>query len=367
MSEEQDKSQKTEEPSQRKLEEAKSKGQVISSKEVNSFLTILFLTIIVCWSAPFISSEITLILANFIKNPHLMIDNSNHSSITFYNIILVLFRETSYLILLPLLFILIGNVIGSLLQHGIVFSPKALSFDFQKISPFAGFKRIFSLNSVVELLKGLAKITLIGIAIYITVKPDLPNIHSVYFLSYSGINDLIKQLINKTLMAACVMMSFLAVLDYLYQRHKYLSNLRMTKHEVKEEHKQQEGSAEIKSKLKSIRMKRAKTRMMAEVPKADVIITNPTHYAIALKYDIDSMLAPLVVAKGKDHLALIIKEIAKEYNIPIVEKPELARSLFANVEVSQYVDYGHYQAVAEVIAYVMKLKGKKLGQKVLKK
>ena len=153
-------------------------------------------------------------------------------------------------------------------------------------------------------------------------------------------------------------MAFIAVFDYMYQRHAYLKGLRMTKQEVKDEHKTQEGSPEIKGKIRAIRMERARKRMMAAVPKADVIITNPTHFSVALQYDAAKMAAPIVVAKGQDNIALKIREIAKKHDVPIVENPPLARALYASVDIDEPVPIEHYKAVAEIIGYVYKLKGK---------
>ena len=212
-----------------------------------------------------------------------------------------------------------------------------------------------------EFLKGLVKIGIVSWVVVIAVSPQLPNVYQSHMLDTLGILALLSQILTRMLIGVCIALFFIAVLDYLYQRLMFYKQLRMTRHEVKEEMKQTEGNPEIKAKLRSIRMNRARKRMMAAVPQADVVITNPTHFSIALRYDPATMQAPIVVAKGIDEIALIIREVAKEHDIPLFENPPLARALFDSAEIDKEIPVAHYQAVAEVISYVFNLKKKKFN------
>jgi flagellar biosynthetic protein FlhB len=210
-----------------------------------------------------------------------------------------------------------------------------------------------------ELLKATIKFAVISIAIYLSIKRELIEVEILHSFDIAAIMSETLRLVVKMLIIISIVMFFIAIIDYLFQRHEYLKNLRMSREEIKEEYKQTEGSPEIKSKLKALRHERSRKRMMAAVPTADVVITNPTHYSIALKYDHDAMSAPKVVAKGKDLIALKIREIAVNNFIPIIENPPLARSLFASTKVDDFIPYEHYKAVAEIMAYVMRHKKKK--------
>ncbi|CAL7963439.1 Flagellar biosynthetic protein FlhB [Alphaproteobacteria bacterium] len=357
MSDREDKSSKTERPSAYKLEEAKKKGQIFVSKELNAFLSLTTFAVLIAWAGPALGKHAIHAVAKYIEAPHTIISQNNYSADVVSGAVIRLLLDSMGIILLPILMFALIAIVGNVLQHGFIYAPEVLAPKLERISILAGLKRIFSRNALFELCKGLAKITLVGIAIYFTIKPEFPKFNYAYTGEFGCILHLLLDGINKMLITVCIIMFFLGTADYIYQRYNYMTEMMMTKHEMKEEFKQREGSPEIKNKLKSMRMKRARSRMMASVPKADVIITNPTHYAIALKYEIDSMLAPIVLAKGKDLLALEIKRIATEHSIPIIENPVLARALYMSVEVDQTIKYEHYKAVAEVIYYVMKLKG----------
>lgn len=345
MSDEQDQSSKTEEPSERKLEEAREKGQTYYSKELGAFLSLTTFAIILGWAGKYLGTfylniSLPLLLADIGLNLGALRD--------------ILF-QVLLLILLPVSFILLINIASALIQHGIIYSPNAIKPDLGRISIFKGLKRIFSFNSLIELIKGILKISLIGMAIYMVIEPEFLSFYNSYKLETGGLLLLTLKSLNKIMLIVCILTFILGVGDYFYQRYSYSLKMRMTKQEVKEEYKRQEGHPEVKSKLKAMRLEKAKSRMMAAVPKADVVITNPTHYAVALQYKDKEMAAPLVLAKGQDNIALEIKNVAKEYKIPIVENPTLARALFSTVNIGEMIKFEHYQAVAEVIAYVMKL------------
>lgn len=354
MAEEQDKSTKTEQPSEHKLRKAKEEGKIFTSRELNAFFSLLTLAIMIPYLMPKICKDSMSIFSKYISGSYQVIGNSQ----TIMQLFIDLLYNVMPVILLPLLIIMIVGILGFIIQRGPIYSASAIKPDLSKLSPIKGLKRIFSKNSVFELIKGIAKISLMGITIYFVIEPEFKKFNNSYIMEFNGVLSLLLHLINKMMIAVCVIMFFLGITDYIYQKHSYIISMMMTRAEVKEEHKHHEGSPEIKSKLKSLRMKRAKKRMMAAVPKADVVITNPTHYAVALEYDPDDMPAPMLIAKGKNAIAIEIKRVAKENGVPIVENPELARMLYKSVELDQYIKPEHYAAVAKIIHYISNLSNK---------
>jgi flagellar biosynthetic protein FlhB len=354
MAEDQDNAQRTEEPTQKRIEDAVKRGQVAFSKEVTSFLMLLLMTVFVIWVSPNLLRSANIELSHFVLQPHNFEVDYEGDDVLRLAIKIIL--DVGYLLMIPLIIALVGAFLGSFIQNGFVYSPEAIHPNLSKISPLSGLKRIFSLKSIVELLKGILKITMVALVVYTVIKSDLDQVVHLHTYTFSGIILILSELVNKSLLSVCAVMGVIAVLDYFYQRMEHLKSLRMTKQEVKEELKQTEGNPEIKAKLRALRLERARKRMMAEVPKADVIITNPTHYSIALKYTADDMPAPKVVAKGIDKVALRIREIARENWVPIVENKLLARSLYEAVELDDFIHVEHYEAVAKIISKVMKIK-----------
>lgn len=363
MSDTEDQSQKTEEPSHRKLEKAREKGDVFTSKEVNSFMSILTLSLLIVLLSGLFSSSLAEKLVKFIAYPHEILSNASRNSGSGLNgdvlhILGDLILDVMPFLIIPPLIMMIINIVSLLAQHGIIYSPEVIQMKLERISIIGGFKRIFSINSVVELLKGILKIIIVGTICYIAIKGELQKLVQSYQLSIIGGIQLMMGALTKLLIGVCCFMFFLAVVDYLYQRSTYINKMKMSKKELKDEHKDQEGNPEVKSKLKSMRAKFAKRRIMSAVPNADVVITNPTHYAVALEFKPEKMDTPLVVAKGQDDVALMIRNIARKHNLPIVENPPLARLLFADLEMGMKIKEKHYKAVAEIIMYVMKLRKK---------
>jgi len=221
-----------------------------------------------------------------------------------------------------------------------------------------GFGRIFSLNGVVDLVKSIAKLVLVAVLFGWVLRPQLRMLPLLPTMELPMILAMLHRLLVGLLFTVAAAEIVIAAADYMYQRHTMLKRLRMTKQEVKDEHRQTEGDPVVKSRLRNLRMQRARSRMMAAVAKADVVVTNPTHYACALKYDPETMNAPVLVAKGQDLVALRIREIAEQNGIDIVENPPLARALYAAVEIDREIPPEQYKAVAEVISYVFRLKGK---------
>jgi flagellar biosynthetic protein FlhB len=247
---------------------------------------------------------------------------------------------------------------ATIMQTGFTFSTQKLGFNFERLNPLSGLGRMFSQQALVDLVKNIIKLAVVGGVAFVFVYPKFKSIQTIPLLETPAILAFLHSLIVRLIMAIAVIMAIIAGGDYFYQRFAFMKKLRMTKQEVKDEQKQTEGDPMVKARLRSLRMQRARQRMMAAVPKADVVITNPTHYACALKYDQGSMNAPTLVAKGQDFVALRIRQIANENNVPIVENPPLARALYATVDIDKEIPPQHYKAVAEVISYVFRLKGK---------
>ncbi len=247
---------------------------------------------------------------------------------------------------------------ANLPQVGFHLTPKVLIPKFSKISPASGLKRIFSLNGCVEVLKGFGKVLLIGWLAYGTVRPELHNLSALGALPLSGALAYGAILAFKLVIKVWLAMVVLAFLDYLFQKWNFEKELRMTKQEVKEEMKETEGDPRVKARIRSVQMNLARQRMMHEIPKADVVITNPDHVAVALRYDRLKDMAPILVAKGAGLLCMRIKEIAREHYVPVVENPPLARFLYRNVELDHEIPVEMYRVVAEVLTYVYRLKKK---------
>lgn len=349
-----DKDSKTEEPTSKRLEEARKRGQIPFSREVGSFLILFVLAVTIAWYAPRMALRTRDILTPYLANAYdYPVDMAGVGTI-FYRLTF----QSLGLVIGPLLAAAVVTVAASVLQNGFNLSAEPLMPKWEKISIAKGISRMFSMRSLVEFLKGLCKIGIVGTVAWIAVSGQLGHVKQMVDDDLIAILLFLLKLSVKLMIGVCIAMFFIALIDLIYQRLSYIKNLRMSKQELKEEYKQQEGDPVIKQRLRQIRMERAKKRMMAEVPGADVVITNPTHFAVALKYESTDMQAPKVVAKGQDYIALSIRRIAEENNVPIVENPPLARALFDNVEIDQEIPVQHYKAVAEVISYVYKLKGR---------
>jgi flagellar biosynthetic protein FlhB len=247
---------------------------------------------------------------------------------------------------------------GNLIQHRPVFTLDRIKPDLSKLSLSSGLKRMFGVEGLSNLLKGLLKIGIVGAAIWMQVWPERGTLESVLSQSPMGVAGDMGHLLFKVLIAALAALAAIAAGDYFLQRFRFIQRNRMSKQEIKEEFRQTEGDPTIKAKIRQIRNERARRRMIAAVPEATVVITNPTHFAVALKYESGKMAAPVCVAKGVDALALRIREVAKEHDVPIVENPPLARALHASVDVDEAIPPEHYKAVAQVIGFIMRLSGK---------
>lgn len=352
MAEDQDKSQKTEEPSQRRLEEARREGQVASSREVNHALVLASGALFIGALAPGVAARLAEALRPFIERPHAIAIDAIGPPLQ------ALLVALGWALLPAVLLFLVAALASGLIQHGPIWTAAPLAPKLERISPVAGAKRLFALRSLVEFLKGLMKIVLVGTAAIVLLWPAAPRVLTAVEVGSGPLLALLHTLALRLLLGIAALTALIAVLDSLYQRFERHKQLRMSRRDLKDEFKQTEGDPFIKARLKSLRMERARRRMMAEVPSATVVVTNPTHIAIALRYD-QTMAAPRLVAKGMGALAERIRAAARAHGVPVVRNPPLARALHGAVELGAEVPAAHYRAVAEVIGYVLRLKGRR--------
>ncbi|MFH0730496.1 MAG: flagellar biosynthesis protein FlhB [Pseudomonadota bacterium] len=346
--------EKTEKATGRKREKAREEGQVVKSQEVASVLVLLIgICVLYVFGHLFYPKAIQIFQENFIfeKIPRFDIEYC----LTLLN------KNMSLLfsLILPLMgAVFVTAFAANIFQVGFVISTKAIAFKLDKFNIIKGFGRLFSLKALMELFKSLIKLTVIGSIAYLVIQGEMSQLEKLYNASVAHIFIFLLKGIFKIFIWVALIMMIVAIMDYSYQRWQFEKDLRMTKQEVKEEYKETEGDPLVKSRIRSIQIQAARKRMMQQVPTADVVVTNPTHLAVAIKYDPLSMAAPQVVAKGAGLIAERIKALASEHHIPVVENKELARNLYKLLEVGEQIPSEFFRAVAELLAYVYKLKGK---------
>ena len=356
MSEDADESQKTEEPTAKRLQKARSEGQIPKSREFISFMmllvAVLLFTVIGPWAAKALMSDMRFFLAEFAYFEF----TPTSIGVLMKKTLLSLVMITAPIILPFVLMYIISNIA----QNGLVWSPKAITkIDLKRLSPLSGLKRFVSAQNMVEFIKGILKIVIVGVIGVAIITPQIDVILFSLYKDYAGIFDDMLALVLQLIFASIVIMGFVAAADIAFQRYNNNKKLRMTKHEVKEENKEREGNPEVKRRLRQIRMERYNQMLTKIIPEADVVITNPTHFAVVLQYDQLVHEAPILTAKGQDHMAMLIRRLANDNDVPIVENPPLARAIYDNVEIGQEIQEEYYNAVAEVIRYVYDLRNKK--------
>ena len=350
--------EKTEKATPKKRKDAREKGQVKKSVEVNTTFCslVMFGLLYIIW--PWYTDKLRSIFESFL-GAGIVVPMSEHLTSNDFSIILPRMMTSIFGVMFPILgAAMIAGITVNLLQTGFLFTTKTLGMKFNRISPISGFKRMFSSRTLVDLAKSLLKIALCGYIAYndyVKLLNEFPQ-----YVGRDVYNTFVQVMRTAFLIALkmCLAMAFVALADYLYQWWKYEKDLRMTKQEVKDEYKMMEGDPLIKNKIRTKQRQMSAMRMMSRVPEADVVITNPTHYAVALKYDDKISGAPVVIAKGQDYIARRIKEIALEYNVEIVENKPLAQSLYTLCEVDDEIPADFYQAVADILVFVYRQKGK---------
>jgi flagellar biosynthesis protein FlhB len=347
---------RSEKPTARRLLKAREKGQVARSKEVPSAAVLLGSLLVLAYFGRTVlyalesqmRSLLTGSLLDFrrvpppISTPYLTgIINSAE-----WRVVIVL--------LLVLLAAMVFSVVANVLQGGLVFSTESLGFHFNKLNPSNGLKRIFSKNGLVELAKNLLLLSAVSIISYQVISKHIPLFPQLVLMDVRKLLYWTVSISYEIIIRVAILLAVIAVADYFFQKYRFTEQLKMTKQEVKEEFKEMEGDPTTKGRIRRVQREMARKRMMADVPDADVIITNPTHYAIALSYKMDSMEAPKVIAKGVGFLAQKIRELAQEHGIPLVENKPLARALYKSVEIGGFIPGDLYKAVAEILAFVYK-------------
>jgi flagellar biosynthetic protein FlhB len=304
--------------------------------------------------APSLSTDVKLVLQKFLAMPHAMPVEKGNIAMIIGDVA----AEVGYIMIIPVILFVAAAFGSAVVQGGLIVAVERITPKLDRASPLAGMKRLFSLKSVVEFIKGILKITIVGAVATMLVLPYFEGLEQLVMMEMTGAASVLHSLVSRLLVGVLAVVTVIAVTDFLYQRFEHMKQMRMSHQEIKDEFKQTEGDPMIKGRLRQIRQERARQRMAAAVPEASVVITNPTHFAVALKYELDEMDAPVLLAKGQDFLALKIREIAEEHGIPIIENPPIARALYAGVEVDQEIPPEHFKAVAEIIGYVFRLKGK---------
>ncbi len=348
---EQNDSDRSLDPTQKRLDEALKRGDVVKSQEVSTWFVIAGATLVLAAFSGSMSTGLTTTLRGLIANSHqIPVDGRGLVSMSGK-----LGIEVLAAIAIPMLLLALAAVAGNMVQHQLVWSADSLKPKFSKISPLGGLKRLFSKQALANFAKGIIKIVIIASVMVALLWPQRYRLDGLVQTDLLATLTLTRSMTLDMLVAVVAILAIVAAADYLFQYRQWYERQKMSVRELKEEFKQSEGDPMIKGKIRQLRMARSRKRMIAEVPKASVIITNPTHYAIALQYE-RGMNAPVCLAKGVDATALKIREVAGEHSIPIVENPPLARALHAVVEIDQEIPPEHYKAVAEIIGFVMKMR-----------
>ena len=345
--------EKTEAPTEKKRRDSREEGQVAFSKELPSAALLAGILLTLIASSPLILDafrEMTSkVFREMSKADELSIGSLYELFGEIFSILLPAFAPFAAII------VLVG-IFASILQVGVQITLKAIAPKFNKISPLTGLKRLFSTQSLADFLKSLAKLIIVGIVGYITYMDKITELNGLFVATPEAILEynftVVAEVSGKIVLALVA----IAIFDYLYQRWHHEKQLMMTKQEVKEETKQTEGDPQLKARIRQIQREMSNARMMQEVPKADALIVNPTHFSVAILYDRDVMEAPEITAKGSDHMALRMRTVARENNVPILERPELARDLYANVEIGETIPERFYKAIAEILAFVYRLR-----------
>ncbi len=348
-----DDSQRTEDATPKKLEEARKRGQVPMSKEANTWIMLMIATVVIAVFVPDLSARIVDLMQRFIDQSWQI-----NGSPGLAKVLMRITIDVFVILAIPLAVLFVAAIAGPFAQVGPLFSPEAVSMKLDKVSPVQGFKRLFSQKSLFEFVKGIIKVLVIGFVSIYALKPYFNGIEHVIDLPIPQLMEEMMEMFLKLMVAILTILFLLAGLDLLYQRYTHMMQMRMSRQEIRDEYKQSEGDPHVRSKLRQLRMERARKRMMHNVPNSTVVVTNPTHFAVALKYEPDEMEAPICVAKGQDLVALRIREIAAEHGVVIVENPPLARTLFKVLDIDDVIPPEHYKAVAEVISYVFRTRKK---------
>ena len=350
--------ERTEDPTEKRKQQAREKGQVARSKEMGTAFVLVSSAVAFMWFGESLFNGLRTVFKQlFILDRQQAFDTTK-----MFEAFATAFSAIIWPLAIIFAFILVFTFFGNSWLGGINFSWKAMAPKFSRMSPLNGFKRMFGVQALVELVKGLAKFLVVAVSAFLLLAWQYDNILQISMGQMPNMMANALDILMWMFLLLCCSIFLIVVIDAPFQLWKHQKDLRMTKQEVKDEHKDSEGSPEVKGRIRRLQMEMANRRMMQEVPKADVVVTNPTHYAVALKYEDNGVRAPVVLAKGSDETAAKIREIALEYDIPLVQSPALARSIYHTTELEQEIPQGLFVAVAQVLAYVYQLKMHKKGK-----
>ncbi|MFL5298602.1 MAG: flagellar biosynthesis protein FlhB [Phenylobacterium sp.] len=349
MSDTNDAASRTEEPTPRKLQQARERGEVVKTPDLASMASLSAAAAVVALGGGWMARNLAAGLRPFIASP----DSMRLEGADGVNVAHMAIMAAAPAVGAVVLAACAAGVFGNVIQTGLMFSPERLKLDMSKVSPAQGFKRVFGIDGFMQFVKSLLKVALTTALAWWVLKPHIAQLTNLAGLEPIATMTFAADVLRRLVFAVAAFLLLVAGADWVWQRQRFMARMRMTKEELKEDFKQSEGDPHIKARQRQLRNERARRRMIQAVPEATVVVMNPTHYAVALKYDTDVAAAPLCVAKGMDSLALKIREVAEQAGVPILEDPPLARALYATVEVDEVIPPAHYEAVAKVIGFIL--------------
>jgi len=349
MAEDSEAASKTEEPTPRKLQQAREKGDVAKTADLPQLASLAATAAVLVIAGGWLSRNLAEAMLPFIARPETMslrgagaLEVARHAVMAVAPILCAVMLAAGF-----------AGAGGNLIQHGLLFTPDKLKPDFNRISPLQGFKRMFGIDGFVQFGKSLVKVILTGVVAWFVLKPHINEMRGLAAMDTAALLPFVADILRRLVFAVVALFLVIAGADWFWQRQRFMHKMRMTKEELKEDYKQSEGDPYMKARQKQMRHERARRRMMQAVPGATVVVMNPTHFAVALKYEPGEAPAPTCVAKGVDSIALKIRAIAEEAGVPVIEDPPLARALFASVELDEAIPAAHYEAVAKIIGFIM--------------
>jgi flagellar biosynthetic protein FlhB len=349
VAEDSEQSSKTEEASPRKLEEARRQGDVAKSHDLPTWASMSAAASVIAIAGGAMSRDLAARLTPFIAHP----DSYELANGGAVRVMRAALNAGAPVMIAVIGTAALAGAAGNLVQHGLLFVPSKLAPDFSRVSPMKGLARMFGLDGLVQFFKSVMKILLVGVIAWLTLKPHVNELQVLPALDPLALLPLASDILRALVFSVVAVLGAGAAIDWFWQRTRFLQRMRMTKQEQKDDFKQSEGDPHIKARLRQMRLERSRRRMMQNVPKATVVVMNPTHYAVALRYEAGATPAPLCVAKGVDSLALKIREVAEAHGVTVVEDPPLARALYATVDIDEVIPREHYDAVAKVIGFVL--------------
>ena len=349
MAEEPDKESKTEDPTAKRLDDARKKGDVVKSMDVAQLASLAgafgVLAIAGGWMIRSLAEQLT----PFLASPH----RYEMSGESLRDLLQTVLFASAPLIGGVLITAALGGLAGSLGQTGLLFTPSKLAFDLKKLSPMQGWKRLFGADALFQFVKSVVKLVVIAFVVWAVFKPNARELETLVALPPATLLPLARDLMMALFTAVLMFLVLGAGFDWFWQRQRWTTRMKMSPQELKEDYKSTEGDPHVKAKLKQIRLEKSRKRMMQAVPTATVVVMNPTHYAVALRYEPGETPAPMCVAKGMDKIALKIRDLAREHGVEVIEDPPLARALFASVEIDQSIPRQHFEAVAKIIGFIL--------------